>query len=291
MIHVCCAAEGDYVPHSAAMLHSVVTNSGGLPVHVHYLHGPELPDQSRRKLGQMVAALGSEISFLEIDDAKVAGLPIRGFTGKATWYRIFLPDLLCDVDRVLYLDSDLIALDSLAPLWQTELSGFYLAAVTNVFLDHHLHRPAQLGLPGPEVYFNAGVILLNLDLLRRDRQAAALLRYATEHAGRLEWRDQDALNMVLGSRRLALHPRWNCMNAVLDFPQGEDVFGKEVVAEARSHPAIRHFEGPARNKPWHYLCEEDRRELYLLHRRHTPWPEVRLTGRTPSNVLRRRLRA
>jgi len=287
VIHVSCAVEGDYVPHSAAMLHSVIANSGGLGVHVHYLHGPDFSRQSGTLLREMLEDLGAGISFFEIDDERVAGLPTKGFTGKATWYRIFLPELLPDVERVLYLDSDLIAMDSLVPLWETDVTGCYLAAVTNVFQHNHLHRPAGLGLSGPAAYFNAGVILMNLDLLRRERQTEALLAYATENADRLEWRDQDTLNVVLGKRRLHLHPRWNAMTAVLDFPQAKDVFGPEAVEEARATPAIRHFEGPEQNKPWHYLCDRDLREAYFEHRRETPWPRVTLEGRTPRNVMRR----
>lgn len=287
MMHISCAVEGDYVPHSAAMLHSVIAHSGDHRVHVHYLHGPDFSSESKRLVGQMTEGCGADISFLEIQDERVAGLPIKGFTGKATWYRIFLPDLLPDVDRVLYLDADLIALDSLVPLWKTDIGDSYLAAVTNVLMHNHRHRPANLGLSGPEVYFNAGVLLLNLGLLRRDHQAGALLRYGIDHAEEIEWRDQDTLNVVLGGRRLALHPRWNCMTAVMNFPQSADVFGAEVVEEARANPAIRHFEGPAQNKPWHYLCDRALQEAYFEHRRETPWPHVSLEGRTPANMVRR----
>jgi lipopolysaccharide biosynthesis glycosyltransferase len=289
MIHVSCAVEGDYVPHCAAMLHSVIEHSGGTGVHVHYLHGPDLAPEAARSLERMLDDLGAAISFHYVPDERVEGLPTKGFTGKATWYRIFLPELLPHVDRVLYLDADLIALDSLVPLWETDLGTAYVGAVTNVFQHNHVHRPASLGLSGPEAYFNAGVLLMNLELLRRDRQADALLTYATTHVDQIEWRDQDTLNVVLGHRRLPLHPRWNCMTAVLDFPQSAEVFGRDAVEEARARPAIRHFEGPADNKPWHYLCDRALRDLYFEHRRHTPWPEVTLEGRTARNVIKRRI--
>ena len=292
-MHVSCAVEGDYVPHSAAMLDSVLEHSGGLDVHVHYLHGPDFTAESERLLRGMIEERGARITFLDIPDERVDGLPTVGFTGKATWYRLFLPELLPDLDRVLHLDADLIAVDTLVPLWETDLGRHYLAAVTNVFMDHHLHRPAQLGLEGPETYFNAGVLLLNLAALREEGQSARMLDYARQNAERLEWRDQDTLNVVLGHRRLALHPRWNAMNAVLFFPQSADVFGADAVAEARDRPAIRHFEGPAQNKPWHYLSNPATREDYLRHRARTPWPKVRLEGRTPRTVwrgLRARLR-
>jgi lipopolysaccharide biosynthesis glycosyltransferase len=235
----------------------------------------------------MIVGNGGAVTFWEIADEACAGLPTKGFTRKATWYRIFLPELLPDVDRVLYLDADLIVLDSLAPLWETALGDNYLAAVTNVFQWDHLDRPAALGLDGPRVYFNAGVLLMNLEAMRDDGATGALLDFGVRNAARLDWRDQDAMNVVLGKRRLSLHPRWNVMNSVLLFPASVEVFGAEAVEEARSHPAIRHFEGPATNKPWHFMCDRGMRDIYFRHRRETPWPRVRLEGVTPRNIVRR----
>ena len=114
-----------------------------------------------------------------------------------------------------------------------------------------------------------------------------MLDYARRNADRLEWRDQDTLNVVLGHRRLALHPRWNAMNAVLNFPQSADVFGAEAVEEARRNPAIRHFEGPAQNKPWHYLQRpRARARPTCATARARRGRDVRMEGRTPRNVLR-----
>ena len=287
-LDVACAAEGQaYVAHSAAMLHSLLAAHPDRQVRIHYMHGPDIGEREERKLAGMVEREGGEISFLRIPDDRLDGLPTVGFTRKATWYRIFLPELRPEIDRVLYLDSDLLVLDSLAPLWEIDLTGNWVAAVTNVFQHNHVHRAAQLGLAGPEVYFNAGVLMLNMEEMRRDGCTEALRSFGVENAPRLAWRDQDAMNVVLGSRRLALHPRWNCMNSILLFPQAADVFGADAVREAREHPAIRHFEGPSANKPWHLLCERDLRELYLEHRRATPWPRVRREGVTPANVARR----
>jgi lipopolysaccharide biosynthesis glycosyltransferase len=286
-VDVCCAAEGRYVAHSAAMLHSVLACHVGASVVIHYLHGPALPNRLRRKLAHMVEQAGGRIDLHEIPDEWCAGLPVSGFTRKATWYRIFAPELLTEVDRVLYLDADLIVLDSLTPLWKLDMGESLVGAVTNVFEPRYMDRPSHLGMSDPAMYFNAGVLLMNLGLMRERGSSAELYEYAREHAGQLLWRDQDALNAVLSPHRLSLHPRWNCMNSVMLFPWSNDVFGATAVAEARSHPAIRHFEGPSINKPWHYLSDPDQRKLYYRHRRQTPWPHVHVEGRTPRNVWRR----
>lgn len=286
-IHLACAVEGSYVPHSAAMLLSALDQVGDGELRIHYLHPPELPRADREAIAAMVTREGGEISFLEVPDEAVAGFPIEGFTLKATWYRVFLPELAPDVERVIYLDADVLALDDLAPLWQTQLGDNLLAAVTNLHQWDHVGRPEAIGLPPGLDYFNAGVLLLDLARMREERTSETLRAYAIDNAGRLEWRDQDALNLVLGERRLPLHPRWNVMSSILLFPWASDVFGERAVRDARDNPAIRHFEGPALNKPWHYLCEHEMRELYLGLRRRTPWPRVRIEGRTPANVARR----
>jgi lipopolysaccharide biosynthesis glycosyltransferase len=133
---------------------------------------------------------------------------------------------------------------------------------------------------------------MNLAEMRRDRSSEKLFTYGTERADRLVLRDQDALNAVLGEGRLALPPRWNCMNALFVLPQSADVFDADELREARRNPAIRHFEGPDDNKPWHYFGDAAAREAYDSHRRETPWPRYRRTGMTPVNIaasLSRRL--
>ena len=278
VLDVACVVEGDYVPHSAAMLHSVLRCSGRYRVRVHYIHGPDLPAESKRLLTEMIERDGGEVSFVDVPDRLCEGLPTEGFTKKATWYRTLAPDLLPELDRVLLLDADLLAVDSLEPLWETDVSDHYVAAVTNVFQADHLFRAAELGFDRPDEYFNAGVMLMNLELMRRDGCADAMRDYGVKHAAELMFRDQDALNVVLAERRRPLHPRWNAMNSFEAFPWSAYVFGARALEEAERNPGIRHFEGPGVNKPWHRGCKVSLRELYFEHRRHTPWPDVERVG-------------
>ena len=76
------------------------------------------------------------------------------------------------------------------------------------------------------------------------------------------------------------------MNSVSRFRTPRRCSARDLVEEARRSPAIRHFEGPAENKPWHLLCEQPGREHYMHHRAATPWPKVRRAGLTPRNLLR-----
>src|SRR3954470_246136 len=115
-LHVACAADESYVGHSAAMLHSLLVRNPGAGVEVHYLHPPRFDAAMRDSLRGLVTRHGGQVEFISIDDDAVRDLPTTGRIPRVMWYRVFLPDLLPGVDRVLYLDADTLVVDSLGPL-------------------------------------------------------------------------------------------------------------------------------------------------------------------------------
>lgn len=237
----------------------------------------------------MLRRLGAEVSFHEIAPLQTVGLPVVENFTTAMWFRILLPELLPGVARVLYLDVDVVVLGDVAPLWEIDLTGRSLAAVTNVLLPEHRHRPRELGIKTQNSYFNSGVLLLNLEQMRSDGSASAMRDLAIGEADRLAWPDQDTLNLVLGAGRAALAPQWNVMNS-LWLPEADEFFSPNELDDARHHPVIRHFEGPGDNKPWHAGCRHPHAGAYLTHRRRTPWPWSRRTGTVgdrASAILRR----
>ena len=105
-LHVACAMEGDYVAHSAAMLHSLLVSTADASVNIHYLHGPDFAAADESLIAEMVESNGGAISFVSVPDELCMGLPTEGFTGKATWYRVLVPRLFENLDRLLFLDLD-----------------------------------------------------------------------------------------------------------------------------------------------------------------------------------------
>lgn len=288
MIDVACAADAGYLPHAAAMVHSLLTADPPAEVRVHLLHPPALPLRDRRELTAMVSGLGASLALHEVADAVVAGLPEMGRISRVMWHRLALPAVLPDVARVLYLDCDVLVRRSLAPLWELDLGGCAVGAVTNVFPPYLVHRPDALEMPR-DAYFNSGVLLLDLDAWRARGESERIAAIVRTERERIVFPDQDALNLALWRDRLPLHPRWNCQNAILSFHTAEALLGAAMAADARADPAILHFEGGAWAKPWHYLSDHPYRQMYFDHRAQTPWPEVRVEGRTAANRLRRHL--
>lgn len=281
-IHVACASDETYMPHCASMLFSLLQHNPSAVVH--FLHGPTLDSGNLRQLHDFVNALGGDFVPHCIASDAVAGLPGMGRIPPLMWYRIYLPVLLNAIDKVLYLDCDIIVRGSLQELWNMVLEDCYVAAVENVMESRHASRARELGL---ETYFNSGVLLFNLAMLRHDGKAGEIVQYGREHQAELMWPDQDALNICLASGRKTLHPRWNFQSSLIYFPQAKLHFSSEELYEAENDPMIVHFEGGLVVKPWHRLSKHPYRDEYLECRAQTPWPLYRFDGDSWTNRLLR----
>lgn len=289
VIHLACAADEKYAVYCAAMLHSALESCAPLSLEVHFLHPENLSELTLRRLRDLVECTGSKFSPTMIEADAVQDLPGTGYFPKIIWYRSLLPQLKPELDRVLYLDCDTLVLDTLLPLWETDLRGHLVAAVQNLIAPALATRHHALGIPPTQTYFNSGVLLMNLELMRREHCVERLFKHARQYRAKSIWPDQDSLNKVLGTKCHFLHPRWNCQNSFYYWPQAREVFGDVVLAEATRFPAILHFEGPPDTKPWHYLNAHPFREHYWRHLRATPFAVPPMWGRTLKNVLYRYL--
>lgn len=271
-IELACSADTPYLPHVSAMLHSLLTHTTRRPARVWMMHGPNLEDgEGRRKLEQTVDDLGATIEFLRVPDEMMNGFPTQKFH-YSCWYRTMLPELLPDVDRVLYLDCDIIVTDDLEPLWETDLGDKLFAACINPIYRPMLKPMRAMGIQDERDYMNSGVLLLDLVKLREERLSEHLREYAVEHPDNA-CPEQDAMSVLYRGRWFSLHPRWNMQTGTLDLPPQKLPFPDDEAREAVENPAVVHYNGPF--KPWQYHCNHPMRDLYFEHLEDTPWPADR----------------
>lgn len=271
MIHVACSADERYAPYCGAMLHSLLSSHPGGRAAIHFLHGPDLRAVTRQRLQALAARHQAPIHFHAVAAERVGELPRVSRFPREIWYRIFLPQVLPDLERVLYLDADTLVTDRLDELWNVPLNEHLVAAVPNVVVLEHRAAIEALELD-PADYFNSGVLLMNLARMRETGATQAIVACAHRHGERSMLPDQDALNAALARRWLRLPPRWNCMNSVFFLDGAKELFGAALVAEAVGQPAILHFEGPSIHKPWHFLNRHPFRDRYHVHLRAAGWP-------------------
>ncbi len=177
---------------------------------------------------------------------------------RSTWSRVFVPDLMPNVKRALYVDIDILFCDDCSELFTLDMKGAAVGCVYEIpsspgsVFNETFDIPVEY--PG---YFNAGVLLMDLDMFRRDGLSELVMQTAAKYSDKLKAQDQDALNAALYNRCFRLHPRWNWNDGftrrfIKCNPSARmwRAFEPREVVEATLFPGILHFVGP--HKPWNY---------------------------------------
>lgn len=138
----------------------------------------------------------------------------RDYYSASTYYRLFIPELFPELEKALYLDSDVVVRGDISRLYDTELGDNLVGAVPdgiiNTVHELGLYAVNRLDMPTPRQYFNAGVLLMNLEKMRRCRFAENFL----ELLGAVTFQvaqDQDYLNVLCRGRVTYLGYEWNTM--------------------------------------------------------------------------------
>jgi len=220
----------------------------------------------------------------------------------STYLRLFVDQLLpTEADRVLYLDADMLVRTDLTPLYQADLQGKTIGAVRDLVIADLSHPYSgitdymQRGLPSDGHYFNAGLLLIDLNRWRSERLGHAILEYARQHGGQGNF-DQDALNASVHRDWTELDLTWNVQGSVLlldehpSHPWVEEM--RALRADLLRDPATVHFSGTI--KPWHassghpFACEwrrELRRSSWYSAMEHARWAGPFGTKRLAVQVL------
>jgi lipopolysaccharide biosynthesis glycosyltransferase len=189
-----------------------------------------------------------------------------------------------DLEKVLYLDCDLIICDDIEDLWATDITHYFLAAVTDPYSDNHV----SLGFQEHEMCFNAGVLLVNLAKWRDANVIPTFIHYVEDNSTILKYHDQCTLNAVFRGQVLILPYRWNFAARNADLPPSALGMTKEEFFKLREAPSIVHYTTGV--KPWLYLHEPHYKQLYYEYLKLTPWRGSAPSDRTTSKVIQRLLR-
>lgn len=287
-LHIATAINQAYLPWYATALLSALRCSPEVDARIELIYDADVTAADRDRLAGMLAGVGATLRCHPLDQGRLSGLPdaVAAHGGPISCARLVVAELLPDVDRCLYLDADTLTVSTLAPLCTIDIDDVPLAAVRNVVQPGMRQRLRSIGVTDPMRYLNSGVLLMNLDHLRRHDGVGSLLDFVHEHASELLWVDQDALNVVFDGQWLDLHPRWNAQNSFFKWTAwSEEAVGPVLLQETLVDPAILHFEGPSMSKPWHYLSEHAYRDQYRATLADTPWRGTPLEDRTAATRL------
>jgi lipopolysaccharide biosynthesis glycosyltransferase len=270
-IVMACATDSRYVLPLAVMLRSVRANlnpSRSLSIFI-VADGLSASDKNR-----VVESLGPDgtVSWVRPQRSGFTSLPLWGRMPIATYDKVAVARLLpATLNKVLWLDCDLLVLSDIARLWDEELGNYFSLAAWDPLVRRLGSRFGvagyrALGLDGDARYFNAGVMVINLALWRRDDIAGQTLDYLRRFRHRVFFWDQEGLNAVLAGRWKEIDAGWN-RNLCLERPTFSRglLFGDDSIGPSR----ILHYCGNL--KPWRYSSGSHYHALYYRYLDLTAW--------------------
>lgn len=223
-----------------------------------YIFDDGISPGNRARIERVLRAArpAAALSWRRPDLSAVAGISPSLWNTRATYLRLFIPDLLpAKHSRAIYLDSDVVVEGDLGELWAADLGGRLALAVEN-YTDPTVATGLSgtykaLGLPHDTPYFNSGVMLINLERWRSEQIPARVFDFLRRYGHLAPFADQDGLNAVIAGDWGRLHPRWNVQLLTLT-AHGHAALSpaarRRAQAELLARPGILHYTGP--RKPW-----------------------------------------
>lgn len=184
----------------------------------------------------------------------VGGEKGENYLTKETYFRLLLPEILPDVSKMFYFDADVVFKNNIEQLFSLDIGDNLLAAVPDIADNWKCHdqaflskyRKEELNLPDVGDYFNAGVLILNLEKFRELYKPGELISLASQKLWKKH--DQDVLNLVCRGKYYKLDIRWNLIELSYDILTRN--YGEAIVMEyenAMKNPGVIHY---AARKPW-----------------------------------------
>jgi len=241
MINICLAFDNNFVIPANALIASILHNFKCLDKIKFYILDNGLNCSVKERLQKLQNINDFEINYIIIDDKIFKDFPIpkNGHFKKINYYRILIPELIPNINKILYLDCDIIVDRSIDKLYNIDISNYLLGGVKSVTSYKNSKR---LGLPKFTPYINSGVLLINSREWRNSNITSKLIKYIrTSPKENLINVDQDAINAVIFDSIKYIKRNWNVEIRT-------DIVYPKYYQRFLDNPYILHFVGP--DKPW-----------------------------------------
>jgi lipopolysaccharide biosynthesis glycosyltransferase len=296
-IVVVCSADNNYAMPLAVTVRSALENLNHNCKILLFIIDGGIKKNNKQKILKSLSCDKCEVEFLPVPQSLIKEIEEshndliqnedRNRTRRinhisiASYYRLVIPELLPHwIEKVIYLDCDLVVNGDLKQLWKMDLKENYVLAAQDVSIcyvsaPNGLLNHEELGISPESKYFNAGVLTINLKKWRDDKITTKAVEYFQQNKEFVRWHDQDVLNAVLAGQWGELHPKWNFQPMIDAYSSWEaSPFSEEVYNDLMYTPYIIHY--VTRLKPWNFYYTPYK-EYFFQYVDKTLWSGWRLT--------------
>lgn len=252
------------------MLNTLFSKHKKIQIHVYLIHS-RVSERNKKRLERLCKRHGGIFTEIFVSREEFSDAPSFSYFTKEMYYRILAARLLPEtVERVLYLDPDLIVTDNLEEFYHMPMDGYFFAGIRDRLQDKE-DSPywKELGFTGKNRYINSGVLLCNLTLLRKEQKVQDVFDMLKERGERLKFPDQDVINVLYEGKIAVAEERYNLNPNILRW---WEYLGYNFAPFLIKRPAIIHYMGA--EKPWrssytggmyHYYWNAERK--YACHKK------------------------
>lgn len=281
------ASDDTYAQHlGVAILSLFESNKSFITINVFILDN-QITKSNKDNLYEILKNyVGRNIFFIEIN-SKLEFLKrkyrIPHSISISSYSRLFLTELLeTHIDKVIYVDSDGLFLQSLHDLWSTDLNNNSIAGVKDIV---DVQFKIKIGLEKTGNYINAGFLLINLKKWRDENTFAKFIKVIVQHGGSVPHHDQGILNSVFRDKILVLSPKYNVLSTFYEFSDVakmqnyfslDHYYTQKEFDDAKQNPVFLHFTPSYSKRPWFLHSRHPKKDSYLALLKNTNWRDYTL---------------
>lgn len=228
-----------------------------------HIMAKDLSTTNKKQFEQLAQLYSINIYIYEINIDTLAKLPTQTHLPIATYFRFILPLILDNVDKLFYIDADIICLQNADDFFNINLNDNIIGAVPDLpWMNAKRNKALNLR---NHIYFNAGMLIINIAKWNNFNTFAKVLQAIQNEPQKFRYLDQDALNLILTNHIQYLDTKFNCI---------------DINSTEQKNIILLHF--AAHPKPWNIafpiskICNEFNKNLYQYYENKTPWKNLPL---------------
>lgn len=295
--HIVYASDEGFAEVMGISILSLLDNNRDAEDIVVYILDSGITPESRQKINGIFLEYSRPepvwISARNISDE--LNIEVETDRGSLSQYaRLFVSSVLpAELERVLYLDCDIIINASIDELWNIDMVGNTIAALKDAFSTKY--RP-NIGLKGDDIMFNSGVMLIDLSKWKSGNIEQKLMKFISDRKGVIQQGDQGALNAVLSYETYCFDPRFNSQTVFYDFSYKEmqiyrdppEYYSEQEIKRAVEEPVIIHFTTSfLSERPWVKGCAHRYTDKWLHYKKLSPWADTPLREPKKAGTVKR----